>query len=202
MLKSAIAPLAGLSIGAAFLSLGILQPTATQAMTFQFEGIYNTFSDDPVQQIPFSGEVSLDGELLQTLLDRSLDGLVLISSEPVFDPSAVFKIDLGGVSFQETGLNIHAFVALNGPFALLKGGFTLTNTDFTLSLNQGCTQEAECKGILSKNDSASPIGGYDFPVWRVVENAQPVPEPTSLLGFGAIGTLLLMGQKSVRRTEK
>uniref|UniRef100_A0ACD5H0M1 PEP-CTERM sorting domain-containing protein n=1 Tax=Desertifilum tharense IPPAS B-1220 TaxID=1781255 RepID=A0ACD5H0M1_9CYAN len=57
-------------------------------------------------------------------------------------------------------------------------------------------QNTECKGILSKQDSASPIGGYDFPVWQAVREPQHIPEPSTLLGFGVVGTLLLMGQRS------
>lgn len=196
MLKSAIAPLAGLSIGAAFLSLGILQPTATQAMTFQFEGIYNTYDERPVPEIPFTGEVTVDENLLRTLLETSLDGLVLIKSDSVFDLAGALKIDFGGTAFANTGLKLTPFVALNGPFALLGGGVTITADDFTLSLNHGCLQNTECKGILSKQDSASPIGGYDFPVWQAVRKPQHIPEPSTLLGFGVVGTLLLIGQRS------
>uniref|UniRef100_A0ACD5H2C4 Uncharacterized protein n=1 Tax=Desertifilum tharense IPPAS B-1220 TaxID=1781255 RepID=A0ACD5H2C4_9CYAN len=110
MLKSAIAPLAGLSIGAAFLSLGILQPTATQAMTFQFEGIYNTYDERPVPEIPFTGEVTVDENLLRTLLETSLDGLVLIKSDSVFDLAGALKIDFGGTAFANTGLKLTPFV--------------------------------------------------------------------------------------------
>lgn len=203
MFSSAIAKFAGTLIGATLLSLGILPPLTTQAMTLQFEGIYNTYSDDPISEIPFSGEVTVDEDLLQTLLENSLDGLVLISGQPVFDPSAVLKIDFGGIPFENKGLDIRPFVALNGPFTLLTAGVRMTSSDFTLSVNSRCVQNGECKGILSKNDLASPIGGYDFPIWRVTEDSQSVPEPTALLGLGAIGILLFRKRsKATLRSTK
>lgn len=190
MFSPAIAKLASALIGATLLSLGILPPLTTQAMTLQFEGNYQTYSGDSIPEIPFSGEITVDEDLLQSLLEKSLDGLTLISSQPVFDPSAVLKINFGGTLFENRGMNINPFVALNGPFTLLTAGVIMTSSDFTLSVNRGCVQNTECKAILSKNDSASPIGGYDFPIWRVTEDSESVPEPPALLGLGAIGILL------------
>lgn len=190
---------AAFGLGTGIFSLGCLvNSLPASALTFHFSGNFNF--DEPSENTPFTGYISIEEETLRALLENSLVSYTpgqyapeLKYNDPVnIETEGVFSLNVNGTLFHSNTMTFMPLVMLNGPMALLGTGFGMVYENWRVSVGIECVYpERQCAGVL---EDGSWIKGYDFPIHVTSnpdESEQSVPEPKTILGLIGLGAIAL-----------